>query len=62
MRVGAIGLGEMGSRFTQSLTANGFWVTRVDPREARLSTLRDMIGAPAGNVTEGAGRVPMRST
>ena len=55
MRVGAIGLGDMGSGFTQNLIANGFEVTGLEPREARLTASHDMGGTPAGIVTEFGG-------
>lgn len=56
MRVGAIGLGDMGSGFTQNLIANGFEAAGLDPREARMSASHDMGGTPAGNVAEVGGR------
>ena len=61
MRVGAIQLGDMGSGFTQNLIANGFEVTGLDPREARMTTSHDMGGPPAGSVAEVEGDVPTRS-
>ena len=55
MRVGAIGLGDLGSGFTQNLIANGFEATGLGPRETRLTASHDMGGTPAGIVTEVGG-------
>ena len=55
MRVGAIGLRDMGSGFTQDLIANGFEVTGFGRRAARMTASHDMGGTPSGSVAEVGG-------
>ena len=52
MRVGVIGLGDMGSGLAKNLIANGHEVTGLDLSTDRMEALAGMGGTPAASVAE----------
>ncbi|MDP5217992.1 NAD(P)-dependent oxidoreductase [Ruegeria sp. 2205SS24-7] len=52
MRVGVIGLGDMGSGLARNLIANGFETCGLDLDDARMQAFADMGGAPAVSAAE----------
>ena len=52
MRVGVIGLGDMGSGLAKNLIANGHEVTGLDLSADRMEAFAGMGGTPAASVAE----------
>ncbi|MFA3918209.1 NAD(P)-dependent oxidoreductase [Ruegeria hyattellae] len=51
MRVGVIGLGDMGSGLAKNLMANGFQTCGLDLDDGRMQAFAEMGGEPAGSVS-----------